>query len=122
MTMPIVPPPPPRPRSQSGEVDVYQKLISIEVRIANLEQGQAIGNAGRSNQTLQLLIGGVVAIVTAVIGARVTAPTPPPSQVIQAPPSAYDRARESCMKLSTDPERAKCVLEVTMQSMGPTPR
>ncbi len=117
------PPPPPRGRmpsyDHSGEL--WQAVGGLQRDVAEVKALVATQSAGVRSQTIQLIVAGVVTCVTAVFGARMTAPTPPATTtVVQR--SAFDRALDTCKAMQTDPERAKCIVEVTAQAMGPLPR
>lgn len=125
--MPLPPLPPPRPRSASNPNPdgalwqtlgaVQSDVAAVKVAIAEVKQTLASQNAGTRSQTLQLLIGGIVTCVTAVVGSRVVAPTPPPTQtVVQT--SAYDRALEGCKQIQTDADRVACIVKVAHDAAG----
>ena len=121
--MPVVPPPPPRAASSPSlnEGALWQAIGTIQSDVAAIKVAQASQNASTRSQTVQIICGCVLACVTAVFGARATAPTPAPTQtVIQR--SAFDRALDSCKALQSDADRASCIVKVAADAAGPSPR
>lgn len=139
MALPVVPPPPARgrlpsrPDAEHGEVwrtlgavqaeveSVKAAVLRVETAQSSMAQAQASQNASTRSQTIQLIVAGVVTCVTAVFGARLTAPTPPPTQTV-VQHTAYDRALDACKLLQADADRAACVVKVSSEAMGLNPR
>ena len=115
--MAAVPPPPGRPRFGSSP-DVWAALDELREDVAAIKLSIATQTAGVRHQTLQLLIGGVVACVTAVVGSRVVAPKPEATTTI-VQTSAYDRALAACRELKDDEARGRCVAEALRVALGP---
>ncbi len=104
---------------QNDVAAVKGGVTELKVSFAGVQQTLANQNAGTRNQTLQILIGGVVAVVTAVAGARLTAPTPPATTTIQAPPSAFDRALVACGKMPSPETQGACIAKLLTDSVAP---
>ena len=132
MAFPLPPPRAQSPSSPGIPAEVFTELrdLSREVvvlgtelrtRLAALEHAQSIGTAASKTETLKILAGAVTSVVLAVVGSRVVAPKPEPTTtVIQR--SAYDRAIEACQKIETDADRAACIVKVSADAVGPSPR
>lgn len=121
----LLPPPPhPAPRRFGSTPDVWSELgelraelSGLKLQVAEVARAVASQSASVRHQTLQLLIGGVVTCVTAVVGSRVMAPKPEPTTtVVQT--SAFDRALASCRAIVTEEDRVACIVRVAHDAVG----
>jgi len=127
--MAFVPPPPgtqrgrlpSSPETWQPIADLQAEVAALKVQVSAVAAAVATQGAGVKHQTIQLIIAGVVTCVTAVVGARVVAPSALPAQ--PAPSlSAYDRALAACKELHDEPARLECVVRVARDALGTPPR
>lgn len=87
------------------------KVTAVELGLASLTQEVKLAAARTSSETVKIIVAGVVTVVTAVIGARITAPEqkPLPSIVHK---SQAEIETEACNQMPDPQDRGKCLAGV----------
>jgi hypothetical protein len=130
-TLQGMPPPVPRRRDvddarQDWRLDQLEASVkAIETRLDLLSSQVtaefAHSRAQGSSETMKILVGGVVAIVTAIAGSfGVQQLSKQPPQVTTVSRSAFDRALDACRQLPDATRAGECISRVTIESVtGP---
>lgn len=116
----LVSAPPPRgPTLETRVAVIEQKLDTLEEqsekRHADVLERLTKGEQSSRSETTKIIAAAVVSVVTAVFGARVTAPAPDPTPPV-VHKSELTIKLESCEKLQDGVERARCISAIAAQS------
>lgn len=108
-------------RSERATGRMTGQLTAVEMAVASLTQEVKLGTARTSSETIKIIVAGVVTVVTAVIGARVTAPTPEPNKT-EIVKSSAEIETEACNRMVDDRMKGECLAGVVRHLTEPRQR
>lgn len=97
------------------------KLTGLELGLAKVSEKVEQGNARTSTETIKIIMAGVVTVVTAVVGARVTAPTPEPNKT-EIVKSSAEIETEACNRMADPRMKGECLAGVVRHLTEPRQR
>lgn len=97
------------------------KVTAVELSLANLAQEVKLAAARTSSETVKIIVAGVVTVVTAVVGSRVTAPTPEPPKT-EIVKSQAEVETEACNKMPDPARKGECLAGVVVRLTEPSRR
>ncbi len=87
------------------------KVTAVEIGLANLTQEVKLAAARTSSETVKIIVAGVVTVVTAVVGARVTAPEQKPlPNIVQK--SQAELETQTCNAMPDPKQKGECLAGV----------